>query len=47
VAAGAGGWEGFEAYPRTVAALGPGQLALAAALAVCALLPLADRRGIA
>jgi energy-coupling factor transport system permease protein len=47
VAVGAGGWEGFEAYPRTAAALGPGQLALAAVLAVCALLPLADRRGIA
>lgn len=46
-AAGAGGWEGFEAYPRTVAALGPSQAGLAAALAVCALLPFADRRGIA
>ena len=47
VAAGVGGWEGFEAYPRTEAALGSGQLVLAAALAVCALLPFADRRGIA
>jgi energy-coupling factor transport system permease protein len=47
VAAGIGGWEGFEAYPRTAAALGEPQLAIAAALAVCALLPFADRRGIA
>lgn len=47
LAAGAGGWEAFEAYPRTEAALGPRQLGLAAALAACALLPFADRRGIA
>jgi energy-coupling factor transport system permease protein len=47
VTAGIGGWEGFEAYPRTAAALGAPQLAIAAALAVCALLPFADRRGIA
>ncbi len=47
VAAGLGGWEGFDAYPRTEAALGPRQLGLAAVLAACALLPFADRRGIA
>jgi energy-coupling factor transport system permease protein len=41
-----GGWEGFEAYPRTVAPLDAGVLALAAALAACALAPFADRRGI-
>jgi energy-coupling factor transport system permease protein len=47
VAAGIGGWERFDAYPRTEAALGPGQLVLAVVLAGCALLPFADRRGIA
>ena len=46
VAAGLGGWEGFEPYPRTEASLGAAQLGLAAALAACALLPFADRRGI-
>jgi energy-coupling factor transport system permease protein len=46
VAAGVGGWEGFEAYPRTVAPVDPGLLALAAAVIACALLPFADRRGI-
>ncbi len=46
VAAGVGGWEGFEAYPRTVAPLDPQLLALAAAVAVCALAPFLDRRGI-
>jgi energy-coupling factor transport system permease protein len=46
VAAGVGGWEGFEAYPRTVAPLDARPLALAAALAASALLPFADRRGI-
>ena len=46
VAAGVGGWEGFEAYPRTVAALDAGRLALAAAVAACALAPFLDRRGI-
>ena len=46
VAATVGGWEGFEAYPRTVAPLDAGVLALAAALALCALAPFADRRGI-
>jgi energy-coupling factor transport system permease protein len=46
VAAGVGGWEGFEAYPRTVAPLDLGLLLLAAALAVCALLPFADRKAV-
>jgi energy-coupling factor transport system permease protein len=46
IAAGAGGWEGFEAYPRTVAALDAPVLLLAAAIAACALLPFADRRGV-
>jgi energy-coupling factor transport system permease protein len=46
IAAGVGGWEGFEAYPRTVAALDAGLLGLAAALAACALAPFVDRRGI-
>jgi energy-coupling factor transport system permease protein len=46
VAAAVGGWEGFEAYPRTVAPLDGPVLALAAALVLCALAPLADRRGI-
>jgi energy-coupling factor transport system permease protein len=41
-----GGWEGFEAYPRTVAPVDAGVLALAAMLAGCALAPFADRRGI-
>ena len=45
-AAAAGGWEGFAAAPRLVAPLGPLQLGLAAALALCVLLPFADRRGI-
>jgi energy-coupling factor transport system permease protein len=45
-AAGIGGWEGFESYPRTVVPLDPRLLILAAALAACALLPFADRRGI-
>jgi energy-coupling factor transport system permease protein len=46
VAAGVGGWEGFEAYPRTVVAVDGALVALAAALAVCALAPFLDRRGI-
>jgi energy-coupling factor transport system permease protein len=46
VAAGVAGWEGFEAYPRTVAPVDGRLLVLAAVLAVCALLPFADRRGI-
>jgi energy-coupling factor transport system permease protein len=47
VAAGFGGWEGFEAYPRTVVPLEVGQVVLAAALMVVALAPFLDRRGIA
>jgi energy-coupling factor transport system permease protein len=46
VAAGVGGWETFEAYPRTVAPVDGGTLALAGALLTAALLPFADRRGI-
>jgi energy-coupling factor transport system permease protein len=46
VAAAIGDWEAFSAYPRTVAPLDAGVLALAAALALCALAPFADRRGI-
>jgi energy-coupling factor transport system permease protein len=46
VAAGIGGWEGFDAYPRTVVPLDGRLLVLAAALALCALLPFADRRGV-
>jgi energy-coupling factor transport system permease protein len=42
----AGGWEGFEAYPRTVAPVDAGLLVLCAALGVVALLPFADRRGV-
>jgi energy-coupling factor transport system permease protein len=47
VAAGIGGWEGFEAYPRTVVPLEIGQVVLAVALMVVALAPFLDRRGIA
>jgi energy-coupling factor transport system permease protein len=39
-------WEPFAAYPRTVAPVDGGVLALALALVACALLPFADRRGI-
>ncbi|HWM07814.1 MAG TPA: energy-coupling factor transporter transmembrane component T [Solirubrobacteraceae bacterium] len=46
IAVAIGGWEGFEAYPRTTAPLDAGVLALAAALAGCALAPFADRRGV-
>jgi energy-coupling factor transport system permease protein len=46
VAAGALGWETFEAYPRTVAPLSGGVVALAGAVIVCALLPFLDRRGV-
>jgi hypothetical protein len=41
-----GGWEGFEAYPTTVAPVDARLVLLAAALAVCALAPFLDRRGI-
>ena len=37
----------FEAYPQTVTATGPGEWILAASLLLVALLPFADRRGIA
>jgi energy-coupling factor transport system permease protein len=40
------GWEPFQAYPRTLAPVDGGVLALAAALMACALLPFADRRGV-
>jgi energy-coupling factor transport system permease protein len=46
IAAELGDWEAFEAYPRTLAPVDAGVLALAAALVACALLPFADRRGI-
>ena len=36
----------FEAYPRLVVPVGGGELVLAAALMLVALLPFADRRGI-
>jgi len=39
-------WEPFEAYPRTLAPVDAGVIALAVALVACALLPFADRRGI-
>jgi energy-coupling factor transport system permease protein len=47
VASGVAGWEGFEAYPRLVVPLEARQVVVAVALAACALLPFADRRGIA
>jgi energy-coupling factor transport system permease protein len=39
-------WEAFTAYPTFSAPVGGSQLWLCAALAACALLPFADRRGI-
>ena len=47
VSAAAGSWENFEAYPRLAADVDMGTIALAGALAVAALLPFADRRGVA
>jgi energy-coupling factor transport system permease protein len=47
IASGVGGWEGFEAYPRLVVPVDARQVVLAAAVAAVALLPFADRRGIA
>jgi len=47
IAATAGGWEAFDAYPRLEAGLGPATWGLAGALALCALAPFANRRGIA
>jgi energy-coupling factor transport system permease protein len=46
IAAGVGGWEGFEAYPRTVAPVDARLLVLTAALVACALLPFADRKAV-
>jgi energy-coupling factor transport system permease protein len=46
IAAGVGGWEGFEPYPRTVAPVDAQLVLLAAAFAACALAPFLDRRGI-
>jgi energy-coupling factor transport system permease protein len=46
VAAGIGGWEGFEAYPRTLAPVDGALLVLVVALAGGALAPFADRRGV-
>jgi energy-coupling factor transport system permease protein len=46
IAAAVGGWQTFEAYPRLVVPVGSAELALAAALIVAALFPLADRRGV-
>jgi len=42
-----GGLGRFDAYPELVAPLGPAQLALGGAIVAAALLPFADRRGIA
>jgi energy-coupling factor transport system permease protein len=42
----AGEWGAFEPYPRTVAPLDAATWAAIAALAVCALAPFSDRRGI-
>lgn len=47
IAAAVFGWERFDAYPRLDAALDPVLAVLAAALAVVALLPFLDRRGVA
>jgi energy-coupling factor transport system permease protein len=47
IASGIGGWEGFEAYPRLIVPFAARQIVVAVALAACALLPFADRRGIA
>jgi len=41
-----GSWDGFGAYPRLVAPVGAGVLALSAALALLTVAPLLDRRGI-
>jgi energy-coupling factor transport system permease protein len=46
IAVGLGGWEGFEAYPRTVAPVDARLLVVAAAIGACTLLPFADRRGV-
>jgi hypothetical protein len=41
------GTQAFAAYPSFSAPVGVAQLALCAVLGACALLPFADRRGIA
>jgi energy-coupling factor transport system permease protein len=46
VAAGAFGWEGFEAYPRTEVPIDARVLVLSVALVAAVLLPFADRRGV-
>jgi energy-coupling factor transport system permease protein len=46
IAVALGGWEGFEAYPRTVAPVDARLLLVAAAIAACTLLPFVDRRGV-
>jgi energy-coupling factor transport system permease protein len=46
VGAAVAGWEPFDAYPRFHAHAEAGVGVLAAAIAACALLPFADRRGI-
>jgi energy-coupling factor transport system permease protein len=46
IAAFAGGWEPFDAYPRTRAPIDAAVVVLSAALAACALLPFLDRRGV-
>ncbi|HEX8102174.1 MAG TPA: energy-coupling factor transporter transmembrane component T [Solirubrobacteraceae bacterium] len=45
IAALAGDWEGFDPYPRFAVPLGGPVWLLAGGLALCALLPFADRRG--
>jgi energy-coupling factor transport system permease protein len=46
IAAYVGGWQSFDAYPTFTAPVDARLLVLAGALALCALLPFADRRGI-
>lgn len=46
LAAHAGGWQDFAAYPRWSAPVDARLLALCATLAACALVPFADRRGV-
>ncbi len=46
LAARVAGWAAFRAYPSLHAPAGPRELAVALALAACALLPFAERRGV-
>jgi energy-coupling factor transport system permease protein len=46
IAAAAGDWAAFRAFPRLGPALGGDAAALGVALAACVLLPFADRRGV-